>query len=200
MARKKRLNVEQIFRKAVGNSKKLQGLAYGAAKKKAERLKREAIEELNAHPVTQELERGPSGMGSSLLGGRGNFFGFLGFDSGYDPVTIVRDAFEKNIGIKNKKGVLKQQTKKSLLWEFDINYPSVADIYNVTQNELEWTTRSWVKGVEKGITNAVHTIFKDTERSRSGVALQSERKIGFINFSRTPYITPIIQKLTKELK
>ena len=79
MAVRGKLNIKQLLKKNYSNSKVLQNLAYGAAKKKAEGLQNVALKELNEHEVTKELEKGPSSGGSSLLGGRGNFFGFLGF-------------------------------------------------------------------------------------------------------------------------
>lgn len=198
MAAKKKLNIKQLLKKNLSNSKVLQNLAYGAAKKKTERLKKEALQEFEKHIVTKEIERGPSGGGSSLLGGRGNFFGFLGFNQGQQPLEIIRDAFQSHIKVRNTKGRLKKVSDTSFLWEFDVDIPTQREIYAVTP--MEWSSRSWVKGVEGGITNYAKTIFKDSERSRSGVALQTSRNIGFITFRPTPYITPILDKLKKELK
>jgi len=198
MAVRGKLNIKQLLKKNYSNSKVLQNLAYGTAKKKAEGLRAAALKELNDHEVTREVEKGPSGGGSPLLGGRGNFFGFLGFHQGQQPVTIIRSALESSIRVRNKKGKLKKVSDTSFLWEFDIDIPSSADIYKLTP--LEWSSRSWVKGVEKGVTNYVKTIFGDSERSRSGIALQSKRNIGFITFRPTPYITPIINNLKKQLK
>ena len=84
------------MKKNYSNSKALQNLAYGAAKKKADKLKNDLIKELNNHPVTKEIEQGPNGS-SSLLGGNGNLFGFLGFTPSQKPVKIIRDSFEKFI-------------------------------------------------------------------------------------------------------
>ena len=198
MATIKKLNIKQLLKKNFTNSKALQNLAYGAAKKKSERLKKEALRELNNHIVTNEVEKGPSSGGSTLLGGRGNFFGFLGFGRGQQPIEIIRSAFEDHVKIRNTKGKIKKLSDTSFIWTFDIDIPSMTEIYAVTP--LAWSTQSWVRGVEKGITNAANTIFMDSERSRSGAALQTGRKIGFISFSPTPYITPILNKLRKELK
>lgn len=197
MAVRGKLKIEQLLKKNYSNSKVLQNLAYGAAKKKAEGLQRKALKELDEHPVTQELDRGPSSGASRLLGGRGNFFGFLGFHRGQQPVEIIRNVFENTIKVRDTKGKLKKVSQTSFLWEFDIDIPSPTEIYKVTP--LEWSSRSWVRGVEKGITNAVKTVFLDSERSRSGVALQTTRNIGFINFRPTPYVTEILKKLKKEL-
>tara|TARA_R110000751_G_C13743928_1_gene477707 strand:+ start:277 stop:873 length:597 start_codon:yes stop_codon:yes gene_type:complete len=197
MAVRGKLNIKQLLKKNYSNSKVLQNLAYGTAKKKAEGLQNAALKELNQHQVTQELEKGSSSGGSSLLGGRGNFFGFLGFYRGQQPVAIIRDIFEQSIKVRNKKGKLKKLSATSFLWEFDIDIPSPAEIYKVTP--LEWSSRSWVKGVERGITNATQTVFLDSDRSRSGVALQTNTNIGFINFRPTPYVTEILNKLRKQL-
>ena len=197
MAVRGKITIDQVTKKAFSNSKVFQNLAYGAVKKKAERLQKEALKELDTHTVTQELEKGPSGGGSRLLGGRGNFFGFLGFREGEQPVMVIRDAFRNSIKVRNTKGKLKKLSATSFSWEFVIDIPSSVDIYKETP--LEWSSRSWVRGVEKGITNATKTVFLDSERSRSGVALQTTRNIGFINFRPTPYVTEILNKLKKQL-
>ena len=197
MAVREKITIDQVTKKAFSNSKVFRNLAYGAAKKKAIRLKSEALKELDEHQVTKELEKGTDGGGSRLLGGRGNFFGFLGFRQGQQPVEIIRNIFEYGIRVKNTKGKLKKVSKNFLSWEFDVDIPTSADIYKVTP--LEWSSRSWVRGVEAGITNATQTIFVDSNRSRSGVALQTNRNIGFINFRPTPYTTLIVEKLKKQL-
>ena len=86
MAKTKKLRITQKMRKEIfAKSQALQNLAYGAAKQKSDRLRRDLLREFDNHPVTKEIEQGPSGT-SSLLGGRGNFFGFLGFNSGDKPI------------------------------------------------------------------------------------------------------------------
>jgi len=103
MALRKKLDIKQLLKKNYTNSKVLQNLAYGAAKQKSDKLKKDFLKDFDAHPVTREIKQGPSGMASSLLGGRGNFFGFLGFNSGQQPIEILRDQIENNITILNKK-------------------------------------------------------------------------------------------------
>ena len=198
MAVKGKLSIKQLLKKNYTNSKVLQNLAYGAAKKKTKGLRSAALKEFDEHQVTKELEKGTSGMNSSLLGGRGNFFGFLGFHQGDQPVQIIRNILEDHIKVRNTKGKLKKVSQTSFLWEFDIDIPSKTEIYAVTP--MSWSSKSWVKGVERGVTNYAKTIFRDSERSRSGIALQSKRNIGFITFRPTPYITDLLDKLKKQLK
>ena len=198
MATKGKLNIKQLLKKSYTNSKVLQGLAYGAAKKKLEKLKKEAVAEFDKHPVTKEIEKGTSGMGSPLLGGTGNFFGFLGFREGERPVEIVRNALEDHIKVRNRKGKLKKVSETVFTWEFDIDIPSKTEIYAVTP--LPWSSRSWVKGVERGITNYTRTVFRESERSRSGIALQSKQQVRFVTFKPTPYISELLEKLKREFK
>ena len=198
MAVKGKISLKQLLKKEFANSKVFQNLAYGAVKKKADALKKKTLAEFDKHEVTKELERGTSGRNSLLLGGRGNFFGFLGFNQGERPVEIVRNVLEQRIGLVSNKGKLKKVTKTTFQWDFDINIPSKEDIYSVTP--MPWSSKSWVKGVEKGITNAVKTIFRESDRSRSGVAIQSKQNVGFVTFSPTPYVTTLLEKLRRELK
>ena len=199
MARSKKLNLNRILEKYdIKAAKGLQRAAYNAAVKKSDKIKKQALDQLNNHIVTQEIEEGPSAKGSSLLGGVGSLFAFLGFQSNSQPVVILRDALTQFIKVQKGKGIVKKIQKTRFTVEFPIEIPTIEEIYSVTP--LAWTTKSWVKGVEKGITNYTNTIFKDSDGSRSGGAFQSKQKIGFAKFSPTPYITPIINKLKKELK
>ena len=53
--RPKNLTVKQVLKKNIANSKTMKNLAYGAAVKKVNKLKKELLEELNSHPVTKEI-------------------------------------------------------------------------------------------------------------------------------------------------
>ena len=194
----KNLTVKQVFKKKIANSKTLQNIAYGAALKKVNKLKKELLAELDSHPVTKEIEKGVSGMNSPLMGGYGNFFAFLGFRQSAKPVAIIRQGFQDFITVQ-KKPKLKRASSKVLQWDFPINYPSVKDIYGVTP--LPWTTQSWVRGVERGIGNFTNTIFGANENSRSGYAIQGEKpRSSYVNFTPTPYITPMLLKFKRRLK
>ena len=75
----------------------------------------------------------------------------------------------------------------------------MTEIYGVTP--LPWTTQSWVKGVERGIGNFTNTIFGRNENSRSGYAIQGEKpRSNYINFSPTPYITPMLARFKRRLR
>jgi hypothetical protein len=187
-------------------SKRFQQLAYKLAKERAAKIKKEVIEDFNNHPVTKEVAQGPKGMSSHLLGGSGNLFGFLGFEQGSKPVMILREALRNSFEVNRQKMRVTSLKKNVFTVEFDVSIPTDQQIDSVTP--LPWTTKSWVKGVEKGITNYSKTIFQPRKgvgslyqtHSRSGVALQTDRSINFIKFTPTPYITEILKKARRKLR
>ena len=200
MARSKKLSLDRILKQYdLKGSKSLQRAAYRAAVEKAEKIKKEAIDELNKHKVTTEIEAGPNVNNSSLLGGRGSLFGFLGFQKSAQPVTILREAFTNMFTVNKNKGKVKKVSKRRFTLEYEIkNVPSIVDIYKITP--LPWTSKSWVKGIERGITNYTQTVFKDSQNSRSGVAVQTNKQINFIRFSPVPYVSEILKNAKKKFK
>jgi len=199
MAVKRKIDLNKLLKNIdYQASKELQKKAFDAADTKAKKLQKEALIAFNNHPVTQEIEQGPAGMSSSLLGGRGNFFGFLGFQQGQRPLQIIREAFTYHIKVNPRKGKLRKINRKVFTFEYEVNIPSSQEIYAVTP--MPWNSRSWVKGVERGINNYAKTVFRESEKSRSGIAIQSDRNIGFITFSPTPYISKLLEDLRKKLK
>ena len=207
MARTNRLDLNRILQNYdFKGSKSLQNAAYRAAIKKAKETKKEVLKEFDKHEVTQEIKQGPKGRSSALLGGFGNFFGFLGFEKGSQPISILRDVLDSSFTVNRQRGRLKKVAKTTFTVEFDVDIPTDQQIYALTP--LPWTTKSWVKGVEKGITNYSQTVFQERKgrgtlfdsHSRSGVAIQVKRQVNFIKFSSTPYITSILDKARNILK
>ena len=97
MAKRSQLDMNKILKQiSVEVPKSLEKFANREARKKANAIKKEVLQEFNRHEVTKEIEKGPSGTGSTLLGGRGNFFGFLGFEKGTQPVEILRETLENS--------------------------------------------------------------------------------------------------------
>jgi hypothetical protein len=207
MAKRSQLDMNRILKQiSVEVPKSLEKFANREVRKKANAIKKEVLQQFDKHEVTKEIKKGPSGRSSSLLGGQGNFFGFLGFEKGSQPIVALREVLENSFNISSKKGRVVKVSKNIFRVEFDIMMPNKLDIYSVTP--LPWTTKSWVQGVEKGITNYGQTVFQPRKGSgflydkysRSGVALQTPRQINFIKFSPTPYIINILEKAKSKLK
>tara|TARA_A100001201_G_scaffold39098_1_gene40876 strand:+ start:61 stop:684 length:624 start_codon:yes stop_codon:yes gene_type:complete len=207
MAKRSQLDMNRILKQiSVEVPKSLEKFANREVRKKANAIKKEVLQQFDEHEVTKEIKKGPSGRSSSLLGGQGNFFGFLGFEKGSQPIVALREVLENSFNISSKKGRVVEVSKNIFRVEFDIMVPNKLDIYSVTP--LPWTTKSWVQGVEKGITNYSQTVFQPRKGSgflydkysRSGVALQTPRQINFIKFNPTPYIINILEKAKRKLK
>jgi len=187
-------------------TKRFQQAAFREAKKRAAQAKKEVIKEFNNHPVTKEIAQGPKGLGSHLLGGKGNLFGFLGFERGSKPVMILRDMLQNAFVVNKQKMRVTAIKNTTFTVEFDVRIPTEPEIDAITP--LPWTSKSWVKGIEKGITNYSQTVFQPRKgvgslyesHSRSGVALQTKKSINFIKFTPTPYITEMLRKARMKLR
>ena len=80
MAKRSQLDMNRILKQiSVEVPKSLEKFANREVRKKANAIKKEVLQQFDKHEVTKEIKKGPSGRSSSLLGGQGNFFGFLGF-------------------------------------------------------------------------------------------------------------------------
>tara|TARA_R100000664_G_C2724615_1_gene116944 strand:- start:223 stop:843 length:621 start_codon:yes stop_codon:yes gene_type:complete len=203
----KKLDINSLLKKYdLKGSKSLINAAYRQAMNKAKEVKKEAMDEFKKHPVTQEVKKGPVGNSSPLLGGSGNFFGFLGFEKESEPIKILTQALDSSFMVNKQSAKILKVQKTTFTIEFDIQVPTTTEIYSITP--LPWTTKSWVQGVEKGITNYTKTVFRPRkgvgflyeQNSRSGVALQTKRDVNFIRFTPTPYITEILKKAVNKLK
>lgn len=186
------INVNSIRRKVM-QSKKTLAQADSAIEKKLERNKQKFLDDFDSHPVTQELSEGPSASNSSkTLGGRGNLFGFIGFDENDNPIKNLRDFLAGNFSAKRKK-----VSDKKII--YTVKYPSLEKIKSVTK--MPWESgRSWVEGVEKGISGLSNYLFKKSRASRSGAGVQASNQINPSSFKTIKYMTEIINKFKSNFK
>jgi hypothetical protein len=64
-------------------------------------------------------------------------------------------------------------------------------------------SRSWLKGIERGISGIGYFIFTkgNSSSSRSGGGLQTDKKIrGGVKFANMPYLSRMLQKFYKKAK
>jgi hypothetical protein len=163
-------------------------------KKSFEKIKNQMISEFLSHPVTEEIKAGPNASNTSgtLGGGSGNLFSFIGFDSGSDPIDSIEKLLLSTAFTFSKLG------KNSV--NFSIYIPSAQEIFSITP--MPWATgRSWAKGIETGISGLGYYLLKNTDSSRSGLGIQSPRKVRKKSkFKNTQYISALIKKYEKEFK
>tara|TARA_A100001015_G_scaffold288502_1_gene359414 strand:- start:774 stop:1367 length:594 start_codon:yes stop_codon:yes gene_type:complete len=166
----------------------VQKLFRAAFQKKKNRM----ISEFLNHPVTKEIDMGinAKNISGTLGGGSGNLFSFIGFDAGYDPIEPIEEV------LLRADFKLVKVTRRTI--EFSIFIPEPRDIFAVTP--MPWASgRSWAKGIETGISGLGYYLLKPTDASRSGLGVQSPRKIRKKSrFKNTQYITAFIKKYEKE--
>jgi len=142
------------------------------AREKFELIKNQMLDEFEDHPVTKEIEAGPSSSNTSkTLSGYGNLFTFIGFPSGYDALGEVRSRLNQTI--LKKIGFSKGRLN------FITTEPSREDLFKITKfsdfrNDFEGS-RSWLDGIETGISGLGFYLYmsgKEFEKSRSGPAIQ----------------------------
>ena len=166
----------------------VQKLFRAAFQKKKNRM----ISEFLNDPVTKEIDMGinAKNISGTLGGGSGNLFSFIGFDAGYDPIEPIEEV------LLRADFKLVKVTRRTI--EFSIFIPEPRDIFAVTP--MPWASgRSWAKGIETGISGLGYYLLKSTDASRSGLGVQSPRKIRKKSrFKNTQYITAFIKKYEKE--
>lgn len=184
-----------------------------AVKKEFDNEKLNTLKEFDSHVVTQELLSPEKGNISMTLGGYGDLFGFIGFQSGFDPITPVKLDLESKIKLKgtnlsiiyprNARGQFATGKRtKSLKVIFEV--PDLNNFDKSAQFEGWNGGRNWVKGIEKGISGVSY--FADYPRGRSERGLQLKGPIKNSSkdrpsgFKTRPYITEIIENFKKNFK
>lgn len=158
-----------------------------------DKIKKEMLEEFLAHPVSIEIEGGPSAENSSgTLDGYGNLFSFIGFNEGDSPLEPVIEL------LQSTRIELGRETDTGFLMKIFV--PSKEDIFSVTP--MPWASgRSWAEGIERGISGFgryLNTDSVNSSRSGGGIEVQSVIRRG--KFKNTPYISALINKYAKKFQ
>lgn len=155
-------------------------------------IKNDMIEEFLNHPVTVEIKAGPESANTSgLLYGKGNLFSFIGFEEGEDPTGKILEMLESSTIIDTNQ--FDDQGRS-----FQIKMPTAQDIFDPQKTPMPWNDgRSWAKGIESGISGLNFYLYKKAEKSRSGMAWQTDEisklRSGY-KFKNTKYISALINK------
>ena len=163
---------------------------------KINEAQKQMVDDFESHPVTKEISSGSKGKNSSgILGGYGNLFSFIGFDDGSDPISPLSSIFKSKINFIVKKS---GGAGKFLI---NIDYPS-QEIFE--QNaQVKWMGgRSWIDGIEKGISGLDSFLYKDAgnlNNSRSGTGIQSKYKNRSVTQDKTPYVSEVLEKFKNRL-
>lgn len=182
----------------ISSNKQVRKLALSIAQKKLEIAKSELIQDFSSHPVSKEISGGPSSSNiSGTLGGYGNLFSFIGFNSGSNPVDLWISYLRSKIQIKNKNPKVKSSNGDGISFEFDINGVSDKDL--LAAGQMPWELgRSWVKAIEQGISG--FSFYVSKKIGRSGGGIQSEHSIRSGQYQRTSYWTSMWKKFLANLQ
>ena len=190
---------ERASRQALGHHK-VKDLAHKRAQEVSDRAKRDLISNFNNHEVTQEIDEGPGAGNSSgtIIGSAGNLFTFIGFHGGDSPTSPIKQYLrDKGLVYKTSK-FIKTSTKEGV-YEFRVNAPVLKDIEGLTP--MPWESgRSWVRGIERGISGIGHYIYKQGgAASRSGAGIQIQGNLGS-SFKRVKYMSMLLNNYVKNLR
>lgn len=185
-------NVNINFKKIIDENKGFQKQAERVVKDKYMESKKKFLNAFEMHPVTKEISGGPTATNTSrTLNGIGNLFSFIGFNKTENPINDLRKAINENFTFRKRKMGNKMQ--------FIINFPALEKLRKDTP--LPWESgKSWLSGIERGISGFGNYMYKRFIEGRSGQALQTEKRIRGSSYKPTRYITQLVEKFVKDMK
>lgn len=155
----------------------------------------EIVAELKAHPITIEIDAGPTASNiSGTLAGYGNLFSFIGFSSGDNPTAVIKQIFNEKIKFKVRR------SNAGGKYRVTFYIPSVEEIYGLTP--LPWASgKSWVDGIERGMSNLGSYLYSASgfSSSTSGTGIQAKNKASSVRFKNTPYVSKLLKDFKRKL-
>ena len=169
------------------------------ARAELDKAKNQLLNDFDQHVVTQEVQGGASSSNNSnTLGGYGNLFTFIGFDSSADPISPLRSLLARSIEIRSLR---KKTNELSFVLKFSV--PTKEQIAAVTPSP--WSTESWVNAVERGMSGLGKYLYSNdsnrfkTSRSRGGIEAQFD--VRSAQSSRPiDYMTGILKRMLKNIE
>lgn len=180
------------LKRAISSNKEYQAEVRAIVKEQFEERKTQLIENFDSHPITQEISNPNSANISNTLGGYGNLYGFLGFEED-NPTLPVKEILSEKTKV-NAVSIRKEEVT------LKFTVPDLEDFDSVAA--LEWDTKNWVKGMEKGISGFQNFMAKAAGRSGKGIQIKGKVKPftgGANRFQNTKYMTDLINKFKSSL-
>jgi hypothetical protein len=190
------------FEKEVAKTLRSQAIKERArivAEDKVRRAHKEMLQDFDTHSVTREIKSGPEGTNlSGTLGGYGNLFSYIGFDRGSQPTESIRTYLEKQVHVFKEPRVLK--TVGGAIFSFRLTTPNLDTIQAMTPSP--WENRSWVKGLESGISGLGFYLFsrKDDFNTRSESGIQKTQQLRSLSFRPIKYMSSILEKFYRNTR
>ena len=168
-------------------------------KKVLQKETQKVLEDFENHPITAEIEGGPSASNTSgTLGGYGNLFTFIGFDRGSNPISPIRSLLARSIKIQSVR-----KKNNALMFVLKFSAPSREEIAAVSPSP--WASDSWAEAVERGMSGLGRYLYSDStsrfNSSRSGGAIEASVEFRGASTSKaTPYLSAILEKMLKSIE
>lgn len=167
--------------------------------------KQKLLEEFDEHPVTRELEGGPTAFSSipELNGAGGNLFSFLGFYKNEDPAADLREYLKDNIKLIPPKRESITATK--ITYKGAVEFPTIEEVNQAmaAKDPLDWTQRSFTQLIQKGIPGLPRYLFKENppfkspEPSHSSTGLQIKKNLRGGSFRGVGYVNDLLASLKR---
>ena len=174
-----------------GNRSSVSSLIRQEWQRKIIEAQNQMVQAYEDDPVTVEIDGGVSSSNSSsTLGGKGNLFSFIGFEEGSDPTQPVKQLLRNKINFS-----VKALTNGN--FKIEIAAPTKETLYSISP--IPWNPgRSWLDGIEKGISGLGSYVYRDSPTSRSGKGIQTKTNLGG-RFSNRSYMSTILKEFQKNV-
>jgi len=195
-----RLNHRTLMKDIIKSSRVFhKSHVYPVLQKSFDEKKEEFIKEYDNHNITQEMYAGADNPNANFsggpLGGLGNIFSFFGFRDGDDPAFDLRKVLIK--GIYMHKNYRVKKTRRGIIYTHRVILPNMQEIFS--QTPLRWTSRSWVKAVETGISGYQYFLRGYRNASRSAGGFQSKHQIRSGKFNNQKYLSSLYNQFVKRI-
>ncbi len=158
--------------------------------------KSDLIDEFDKHAVSQEIAAGPSANNiSGTLDGYGNLFSFIGFNAGSDPIGDFKKFLFKKIRLSGRAPSGTFESNGFSL-NFSVDGPTDEEIKE--NSRMPWESgRSWVLGIERGISGFSSFISKRLGRSTGGIQSPNAARSG--SYKRTSYWSKMWNRFARKI-
>lgn len=187
----------RVLRKeiSVQSKRAIEPRAEAAMEKEFAKIKNQLLRDFDRHPVTNELEDGNRAESNYVNTSHGgNLFSLLGFKYSQKPIQKLRRILENSIKFA---GPIKTRVRgNKIIIEKTVSNPSLDTISSEvgSASKLDWTNRSWLDLLEKGITGFASYLFDEEQLkqwSRSKTAIEAKDKNGNLIKVRDGSLGPI---------
>ena len=197
MAKSRKKIRMSVVNSQLARNKAFRREVFRIAQKKVAASKAKLLQDFDEHPVTREIQGGHGATNiSNTLGGYGNLFTFIGFVLGSNPIGPVRRLLSQIRATELKK---KSVGRKRIKYDLKLSMPSRETLTAITPLPFE-SGRSWLYGIESGISGFGAYMYKKWRSSRSGHGIQSNQRLRSGAFKNTKYFSSMLQQFARRIR